>query len=198
MEEINILYIDDQPDILLSFYLSSRYKNEKVNISYQSHEFKNGERYEDLLLNSKVKKSNVILIDSNLFENGNTTDKLFTGEEFRVILKQIYPYIETIVITQNAPNLEYGIISKFNDDGNDEFEKFYNSNLKPLLDQKIRDILVSRELTKRINEKSSVDTILLEKINDSLDGILEYKHLTSDDIKNLITEFKELKRIVNE
>lgn len=194
MREFNLLYIDDQPDMLLSFYLEEVYRNDTIKYKYQSHIFKKEDTYESLLINEKVKISNVILIDSNLFENSSTGNKLFTGEEFRAILKHIYPYKEVVVITQNDPNQKYGIISKFNDDGSGDFKDFYNKSLKLLLDEKINEILIARELVDRVKQNLSLQETLLEKINNSLDGIEEYKELSSEDIKNLIEEFKELKR----
>jgi len=100
METLKLLYIDDHPETSLSKYLD-KYKSPSCEIEYSDIEFKPDEGYESLINNSDVKSANIIFIDSKLFENRNAIAGKFTGEEFKIILKKYFPFIEVIVITQN-------------------------------------------------------------------------------------------------
>ena len=66
MTTINILYIDDHPEVALAKYLDN-YKNLKCEIEYSYIEFNPDEGYESLINNPDVKAANIIFIDSKLF-----------------------------------------------------------------------------------------------------------------------------------
>ena len=105
MEEYNLLYIDDDIDSQLSEYLDKDLKNalqSDIVLNISEHEFKPAEGYKSLLENPQVATANIILIDSRLFENNSATDGKFSGEEFKIILKKQFPFIEVVVITQNG------------------------------------------------------------------------------------------------
>ena len=97
MEEYNLLYIDDDIDSQLSEYLDKDLKNalqSDIVLNISEHEFKPAEGYKSLLENPQVATANIILIDSRLFENNSATDGKFSGEEFKIILKKQFPFIE--------------------------------------------------------------------------------------------------------
>lgn len=57
----------------------------------------------------------MIFIDSQLFQNNTASNGKYTGEQFKLILKKIFPYIEVIVITQNEIPEEFtSTIAKYN------------------------------------------------------------------------------------
>ena len=87
MEKIKISYIDDLIDTNLSKYLDN-YSLEGYEIESMEIKFKTDKGYESLLNNSNIRISNIVLIDSKLFENNNANQGKFTGEEFKIILKK--------------------------------------------------------------------------------------------------------------
>lgn len=99
MEIINLVYIDDNPDTTLDKYLDSEYKNPDFIINYSDIIFNPQDGYEILLKNNTVQSANVILIDSKLFENSNANIGKFSGEEFKIVLKKYFPFIEVIIVT---------------------------------------------------------------------------------------------------
>ena len=96
MENLKIIYIDDYPETSLSKYLD-KYKNSSCNVESLDIKFNPDAGYESLINNPDVKSANIIFIDSKLFENRTAIAGKFTGEEFKIILKKYFPFIEVIV-----------------------------------------------------------------------------------------------------
>ena len=113
MEKFNILYIDDNPEPSLGKYLDREYKNSEYETKYSELKFDPENGYESLIRDPKVQSANIIFIDSKLFENRTARNGKFSGEEFKIILRKYYPFIEVVVITQNEPDLKVGTISKY-------------------------------------------------------------------------------------
>ena len=105
MENLKIIYIDDYPETSLSKYLD-KYKNSSCNVESLDIKFNPDAGYESLINNPDVKSANIIFIDSKLFENRTAIAGKFTGEEFKIILKKYFPFIEVIVITTGSCNEE--------------------------------------------------------------------------------------------
>ena len=73
MENINILYIDDKIDPHITKYLDSSIEITDVNIFTNEYEFNiESDTYKTILENEEIKKADIILIDSRLFENAHT------------------------------------------------------------------------------------------------------------------------------
>lgn len=196
-DTINLVYIDDRIDPTITSYFVDDFVSELAEIDFAEIDFNNQAEYEKLIENEIVKKSDVIIIDSRLFENGHVISDKFSGEEFKIILKKIFPYKEVIVITQNEIDEGSGVISKFNSKGNNHVE-YYNTNWKPVIEKAVRDILVFRNLSKKLVVNPNVEKVLVEQIIDSLDGMSEYQRLTTNDIDKLIGAFEELKGKYND
>ena len=112
--KINLVYIDDDRDEAISAYLEEDYQNDTYDVEYQEIQFEGDKGYESLLDSPEVTKANVILIDSRLFENDSIKCKgKFSGEEFRMILRKVFPFIEVLVISQNGENKDFEIIPKY-------------------------------------------------------------------------------------
>ncbi|AVQ29488.1 hypothetical protein C4N20_15765 [Fusobacterium ulcerans] len=200
MEVINIAYVDDIIERAISGFLDEYdYNIKPVEIRSYEIKFTKEDDYKTLLKKLTDKNINLLVIDSALFLLDDQRDKRFTGEEFKIILKRLFPYIETIVISQNEQKDSYDIIKKYNCDKNlsQDPEEYYSEILGKCIDKKINEILMGREIFKKLDEKKEVDSELLEKISLSLDGGDEYSELKSEDIKELIEEFKKLKRAID-
>lgn len=197
MEEIRITYIDDNMDLELQKYLDKEYKNPDYNIIFNSKEFNSSVGYEQLINDEKVRNANIIIIDSKLFENNNASNGKFTGEEFKLILKKFFPFIEVIIITQNQVDGEIEKVPKFNSKEQDCSKKHYDKHLLPLIDKAIKKIIETRKIFQIMEKNINWEKSLVEKIINSLNGLNEYDELSKTDIDELIKAFKKLEEKVN-
>ena len=192
MEKFNILYIDDNPEPSLGKYLDREYKNSEYETKYSELKFDPENGYESLIRDPKVQSANIIFIDSKLFENRTARNGKFSGEEFKIILRKYYPFIEVVVITQNEPDLKVGTISKYDSRRDKSASEYYEKLLPSYIDKAIKNILVYRRLAKQLEDNENCEVILKEKIINSLHGINDYDELTKTDIDQLITTFKDI------
>lgn len=192
MEKFNILYIDDNPEPSLGKYLDREYKNSEYETKYSELKFDPENGYESLIRDPKVQSANIIFIDSRLFENRTARNGKFSGEEFKIILRKYYPFIEVVVITQNEPDLKVGTISKYDSRRDKSASEYYEKLLPSYIDKAIKNILVYRRLAKQLEDNENWEVILKEKIINSLHGINDYDELTKTDIDQLITTFKDI------
>ncbi len=191
--EIQLTYIDDEIDITLSKFLAMKY-----NGNYEEYTFNCQNGYEYLLQDRKIAQANVIIIDSRLFENSHVANRKFTGEEFKLILKKVYPFVEVIVISQAGETIQEQIISKYKSTYNSSTaEKYYEENLVPEIERAIKNITAYNAIIKKLEENENVESLLVEQIKNSLNGIICYDGLKSSDVDELIKNFEELNKILN-
>lgn len=195
MDTIKMIYIDDSPDISLSKYLD-KFRSGLCQFDYSDIEFNSEEGYESLINNTEVRTANIIFIDSKLFENRNTNGK-FTGEEFKIILKKHLPFIEVIVITQNEVEEEYETIAKFDSRSDKTAQEYYDSILPELIDHAVKNIFEYRKIASRMKENTIWEDVMIEKIENSLEGKDVYDELTKTDIDHIIGIFQELQEKVD-
>lgn len=194
MIEINFIYIDDDPDPSLSKYLDKKLSISDCHINYAEIKFAPEKGYESLIQDTRVKTANIILIDSILFENTGVVTGKLTGEEFKIILKKYFPFIEVIVITQNEPETDAGTISKYNSKKHgDDAEEYYSGILPSKIKESIINIEQYHHIAEKLRENTSLDKYLKEKILNSINGTSVYDELTKSDIDRLISEIKEIK-----
>lgn len=190
MERISILYIDDEPDTVLSQCLD-KYKHENCEFEYSDIIFSSKGGYESLIGNLKVRSANIIFIDSKLFKNKTAGNGKFTGEEFKMILKKYFPFIEVVVITQNEIAEGYETIPKFNSQNGENVEDYYN-NISNIMEAAIKNICELRKIAVDIKNNTNWDSVLVEKILNSLAGGETYNELTKEDIDHVISIFTEI------
>mgnify|MGYP001710549324 CR=1 FL=1 len=201
MEEYNLLYIDDDIDSQLSEYLDKDLKNalqSDVVLNISEHEFKPAEGYKSLLENPQVATANIILIDSRLFENNSATDGKFSGEEFKIILKKQFPFIEVVVITQNGEDDSVKTIAKFNPKCGLAAKEYYDHILPDIIKHAIEQVKIYRNLAIRFKSNDSWEPIIKERVLGSLNGTAAYDSLTAADIDKLVLAFQEMSKIINE
>lgn len=198
MEKINILYIDDNPDPNLGKYLDTEFNNPDYMICYDEIAFVPSDGYESLIKNPSIQSANIIIIDSRLFEYKTATSGKFSGEEFKIILKKYYPFIEVIVITQNGEDPEVGKISKHMSISRKQPTEYYNETLAPIINDLIKRISQYRKMSEKLQQNNSWDHVLKEKIINSLQGIGIYDELTKSDIDRLIVAFTEIQEKIDD
>lgn len=189
--KINLVYIDDDRDEAISAYLEEGYQNDIYEIEYFEIEFKGDQGYERLLENPEVAGANVILIDSKLFQNERCQSKI-SGEEFRVLLRKIFPFIEVLVISQNGENKDLDIIPKYKSGSPETSDEYYDRVLKHQIDESIRRVITFRNISKKLEINKGIEKFLVEKALDSLNGINDYEDLSKNDIDQLITAFQNM------
>lgn len=195
MMTIELLYIDDQPEPALTRYLVKELKSDTVSFNYTELKFEPENGYESLITSSEVRTSNIIIIDSRLFENQTSKAGKFSGEEFKLILKKYFPYIEVIVITQNGENTELDIVPKYNSSGYGgslDATKHYEQKLKPHIMNAVKNLEIYHALRKQVEDNDTWDNFLKQKVLDTLDGDEVYAELKKEDIDQLVEAFKEL------
>ena len=145
-----------------------------------------------MINNSDVKSANIIFIDSKLFENRNAIAGKFTGEEFKIILKKYFPFIEVIVITQNEIAPGYETLSKYDSKSRMTPEEYYDKELPVLLEQCVRNIFEVRKITSELQKNTSWEKVMVEKIVNSVNGQGKFDEFTKKDIDDVIKMFQEL------
>ena len=192
-EKIKLIYIDDDRDEAISAYLEEDYQNDNYDVKYQEIEFEGDKGYESLLDSPEVASANVILIDSRLFENDSIKCKgKFSGEEFRMILRKVFHFIEVLVISQNGENKNFEIIPKYRSGSSETAKKYYDRVLKNKIDESINRVITFRNISKKLESNKGIEKFLVEKAVDSLNGINDYEELSKEDIDKLITAFQSI------
>lgn len=196
MDILKILYIDDSPEPALSKFLDS-YRNDICEFNYSDIIFNPNEGYERLINNPEVKTANIIFIDSKLFENRNAVTGKFTGEEFKIILKKYFPFIEVIVVTQNDVAEGYETISKYDSKSMQTAVDYYGEKIPPLLERAVRNIFEFRKIACDMKKNTRWEKVMIEKIINSINGQGTFDELTKNDIDKVIEMFQELQEKID-
>lgn len=200
-KKINIVYIDDISDEILSHYMNKTYCTESLSRSdetpikknYEEVRFCGTDGYEALLNNPTVKAANVILIDNHLFEERTVGAGRFSGKQFKIILRKIFPYVEVVIITQDKTLSGENVIHKFSGRHGENASQYYHENLAPCLDRAIESVLDFEDLADDLKQSTDVKKILIDKVLSSLQGDDSYDALSKSDIDELINSFREIK-----
>lgn len=193
----SILYIDDSPASELERYLDKEYTHSEYVTVYSGIIFNPDDGYESLIRNPKVQSANIIFIDSKLFVHQKVTSGKFSGEEFKIILKKYYPFIEVIVISQNGDDPSVNIISKHDPSSGKTASEYYAEKLPNYIENAIENILVYRRLAEKLEDNNNWEVTLKEKIVNSLNGVGVYDELSKSDIDALISSFKEVQEKID-
>ena len=197
MEKYSLVYIDDNHETALSRYLDEEFKSDNYEINCSEIIFKPEEGYESLLSDQRVCSANIILIDSWLFENRTAANAKFTGEEFKLILKKLFPFIEVIVITQNGTDSNIRKIAKYDKSLAESASEYYASKLPKIINQAVSDIQQYRLLADLVKKNDTWEDVLKDEVIATLKGSNTYDKLTKDDIDRLISAFKEIQENLN-
>lgn len=202
MNCVALTYVDDSLDPFLSDYLAD-YSYDGATIDFREYEFEDDCSYRKLLDAEEIRNANCIIIDSKLFEEKTASNGKFSGEEFELILRRLYPYIEVIVISSKEVEPGYSIVPKWTSkrfSASDDAINHYDNVLKPNIDSAIKRTLQFRVLAERLRDgtEDAVDDVdLLNSITASLSGVFEYETLNSAKIDQLIDAFKNIKELVD-
>lgn len=197
MDKYSLVYIDDNPETALTRYLDEEFQGDNYEIVCSEIIFKPEDGYESLLSDKRVSSANIILIDSWLFENRTAANVKFTGEEFKLILKKLFPFIEVIVITQNGTDSDIRKIEKYDKSLANTASEYYTSKLPKIINHAVANIQQYRLLADLVKKNDTWEEVLKDKVIATLKGINTYDKLTKDDIDSLILAFKEVQESLN-
>lgn len=207
---VKVVYVDDVMDDPLSSYLDQHLAedvariddargNDEESFSYDEVRYDEGAGLASLLENPLIQESNIAIIDSKLFTTQSAEKGMLTGEEFRVVLRRAFPYIQTFVITQNDDRKrdDLGVLSKYDRNTSDYAtpREFYAAELAPKVAAAVKELRFFKEYGKDENLQS-VDAVYREKIQDSLRGISDYDLLSREDIDDLVARFEQVKELI--
>lgn len=201
---IRICYVDNDIDYQLQEYLLSNYHEKDYKTYYTDVSevcFNNStQNYRDLLLNEDIKQSNILIIDSRLFENNSTSNGKLTGEKFKLILKKIYPFIKVIVITQHPIVEGSSNISKFKEVFRDDGDEilYYEKHLKPILEKHFIEIVEEYSIMDELNLDSEIDPVLSETIENTIKGLETYSDFDLNKLDELIKLFQSVKEKIDD
>ena len=194
-EQIEIIYVDDRIDLQLTDYLNKyvgdcNKKSNNIVIGYNEVEFKQDYTYDSLINNETFRRCDIAIIDSKLYENTNAKGHAYTGEDFKLLVRNLSPYIDIIVITQNEVSENSATIRKSH--GNEDSKKHYDSELKPLLDYSIKCCTEYKFKLDELKTKGQTDKAILDRISDLINHEDTY-NLTEKDVDEIIKLFNEIK-----
>ena len=194
---INLIYIDDNVDTMLDAYLDQfGLALLEPGSNYNSITFEPSLSYTDLLKNKFVQDANIVIIDSRLFENDNARVK-FSGEEIALLFRKYYPFIETILISQNELGESYHYVKKFYNRTSSDYISYYNNTLASEIRSAQDRITQSRLFAAKLENNNELDQCIKDKLINSINGILEYDTLNTADIDSIISAFKEFEERIN-
>ena len=197
--DIKLTYIDDKLDPLLVDYLYTISEKEHI-FEYDEYKFDSSkDSYQSLLENTSIASSDIIIVDSKLFENEFADSKSkFTGQELKIIYAIANPFIKIIVITQNNDLSKYGVIKKFatsrkcSGREQEEANRYYDDILRKEIETLIKNVKEVRNVGRLLAENilSYEDSLIVEKANNLISKIPSYKDLTDEKINELIDLIK--------
>lgn len=183
-------------DKYLDEYCKKQNKDNKYDyqLEFVDYEFKFNDSYKTLLNNNLINQANIIVIDSRLFENENSNLSKFTGEQFKIILRQVLPFIKTIVISQNDSKSDSLTIRKFQSTNNAQTSNdYYNEFLEPILNESIIATIEEYKVLNQLSQENEVDSVLIGTIQNTISGIRDTALFEKEDLDNLIKLFNEVK-----
>ena len=195
METINIVYVDDKIDPYVSGYLSSLSSDEYL---YEEKEitFSNGDSYESMLSIEEIRSADILFLDSMLFENNVVNGNKLSGEELGFIIKKIFPYKEILVITQYQEKSEFSSLKKYNSKTfGSLYSEFFKKYWEETIFQASHNIVQNRKILEKLSSENYVEKMLLEKLEATMSGQVDYENLTKKDVDKLIESFEEMRRI---
>ena len=185
----NIEENDENKDVLKLINNKSLFN--EYEFVFSKYKFTPQDTYKTLLENSIVKDANVILIDSALFENQDSPLSKFTGEQFKIIIRQLLPFIKTIVISQEGGKNDSSTVEKWKSVGSSK--EFYHNNLLPVLARNIFAIIEEQMILIQLSKDEVVDEVLVDTIKNTASGLIDTVLFEKKDLDELINVFNEVK-----
>lgn len=207
MDTINMVYVDDKLDPYVSEYLTllssdeylSSLSSDEYEYKKEEIEFSKEDSYKSMLSIEEIRTADILFLDSMLFENNGVNGNKLSGEELGFIIKKIFPYKEIIVITQHQNNSGFSLLKKYNSNtfGLSPSE-FFKQYWEDTILQASHNIVRNRKILEKLSSKHYVEKMLLEKLEATMSGQVNYENLTKTDIDKLIESFEEMRKVYDE
>lgn len=198
MDTINMVYVDDKLDLYVSEYLTLLSSDEYL-YKKEEIEFSKEDSYESMLSIEEIRTADILFLDSMLFENNGVNGNKLSGEELGFIIKKIFPYKEILVITQYQNNSEFSSLKKYNSNTfGPSPSEFFKQYWEDTILQASHNIVQNRRILEKLSSENHVDKMLLEKLESTMSGQVDYENLTKKDVDKLIESFEEMRKVYDE
>lgn len=192
---IVVVYVDDEPQRVLSRYLHSLQDRESFNFL----EFKyNKEEVNSIIEEETISKADIIIMDDKLYKETSSSNRL-TGSELKALINLVFPYKKIIIISQYKPIAEDSdYVEKYHyqngrDESDDAIWKYYDSYLLPVLKKKLTDVRATYQVLSNLKRSKDVDKLIVDDATANLCGEKRtYSKLTSEDIDSLVNAVNKL------
>ncbi|MBP5467927.1 MAG: hypothetical protein J6Z11_01630, partial [Candidatus Riflebacteria bacterium] len=157
-------YVDDDIDFNLLSYLAKKYGGRVCSIKVESND-----TLDSVLKKIVENECNIVLLDSKLYKDSGSFVEKITGQNLEVVLASLFPYIYSLVISQEKDDKGLNYIEKYkgNSTDNSIVENYYKERLDSILTEyekkQRRIVLTNRDETQK---NLSIDKFL----RDTIDG----------------------------
>ena len=193
--DVEVVYVDDEPQRILSRYLDSLQNSEGFNFCEFVY---TKEKVNSLIEEEKISKADIIIMDDKLYRETSSSNRL-TGSEFKALINLVFPYKKIIIISQYKPIAEDSdYVEKYHyQDGRDESDdaiwKYYERRLLPVLKKKLIDVRATYQVISNLKRNKEVDKLIVDDATANLSGEkCVYGKLTSEDIDSLVNAVNKL------
>ena len=148
-----------------------------------------------MLSKQEIRMADILFLDSMLFENNAVDGNKLSGEELGFIIKKMFPFKEILVITQYQEKSEFSSLKKYNKTFGTSSDNFFKQYWEEIILQASHNIVQNRKILERLSSENYVDKMLLEKLESTMSGQVDYENLTKKDVDKLIKSFEEMRKI---
>lgn len=193
--DIVVVYVDDEPQRVLSRYLHSLQDSEDFNF----FEFRyTKENVYSIIEKEEISKADIIIMDDKLYKETSLTSRL-TGSGLKALINLVFPYKKIIIISQYKPIAEDSdYVEKYHyqsgrDESDDAIWKYYDRCLRPVLKKKLTDIRATYQVLSNLRRSKDVDKLIVDDATANLYGQKRtYTKLTSENIDSLVNAVNKL------
>ena len=184
-------YVDDDIDFNLLSYLAKKYGGRVCSIKVESND-----TLDSVLKKIVENECNIVLLDSKLYKDSGSFVEKITGQNLEVVLASLFPYIYSLVISQEKDDKGLNYIEKYkgNSTDNSIVENYYKERLDSILTEyekkQRRIVLTNRDETQK---NLSIDKFLRDTIDGEIKRMPAYD-ITKEDIDKLISKIGELEK----
>ena len=182
-------YLDDNKDNNLNKYLEKKFSE-----NYFFIQIDNTDTIKSAIQKILEKRCCVVILDSKLYtDSGKFTEKI-TGQNMEVVLTSFYPFISTIVISQEKDVRGLNYIKKYDGSSvnNSDIENYYHEKLGPILQEYInKQSRLRLTYQHETSSSNSVDLFVRDSINETINNLPIY-NISKQDIDKLIEMIGDL------
>ena len=195
VHDIKVVYVDDEPQTVLSRYLHSL--QDKEGFSFKELKYRK-EKVNTLIEDETIVKADIIIIDDKLYNESSSSARL-SGSELKALINLVFPYKKIVIISQYEPTVvDSDYVPKYHyqngrNESDDTIWEYYDDKLLPILEKKLKDVHATFQVLSDLRKSKDVDKLIVDDATASLCGENRtYSKLTSEDIDSLVNAVNKL------